>query len=105
MTNEEKAREIVDRYFREYGTPPPVQAAKLDAMIAVALTKARREERERCAAIARDACLVPPDGGSMTEEERRICEDIDAAIMRDPDYLPWEDAPRALLPQQGGDRG
>lgn len=37
-------------------------------------------EREACARIAREGCLVPPDGGSPTEEERIMCEGIATAI-------------------------
>lgn len=32
-------------------------------------------ERDRCARIATEACLVPPDGGSPTEAERLVCEE------------------------------
>lgn len=37
--------------------------------------EAVRMEREACASIALNACLVPPDGGSPTEEERLVCEE------------------------------
>lgn len=37
-------------------------------------------EREACAFIAFNGCLVPPDGGSPTEAERLMCEDIATAI-------------------------
>jgi len=30
---------------------------------------------ERAAEVALNACLVPPDGGSPTEEERLVCEE------------------------------
>ena len=33
-------------------------------------------ERERCALIAVNGCLVPPDGGSPTDDERLLCEEI-----------------------------
>lgn len=33
-------------------------------------------ERKRCAQIARNGCLVPPDGGSPTEDEAALCEEI-----------------------------
>ena len=45
--------------------------------IAVAIEAA---ERERCALIARNGCLVPPDGGSPTEDERLLCEEIERRI-------------------------
>lgn len=38
-------------------------------------------QRERYARIAREGCLVPPDGGEPTEEEREICERIATAIL------------------------
>lgn len=33
-------------------------------------------ERERCALIAVNGCLVPPDGGSPADEERLLCDEI-----------------------------
>ena len=33
-------------------------------------------ERERCALIAVSGCLVPPDGGSPTDDERLLCGEI-----------------------------
>jgi hypothetical protein len=39
-----------------------------------------QHEREACADIAFNGCLVPPDGGSPTEAERLMCEDIANAI-------------------------
>lgn len=39
-----------------------------------------REERERCAKIADNGMLVPPDGGSPTEDEIRVATGIAAAI-------------------------
>lgn len=44
------------------------------------IVAALEEERERCARIATNGCLVPPDGGSPTEDEARMCADIAAAI-------------------------
>lgn len=35
---------------------------------------------EACAKIAENGCLVPPDGGSPTEDERLMCEDIARSI-------------------------
>ena len=34
-----------------------------------------------CARIARDGCLVPPDGGSPTEAEADLCDHISAQIL------------------------
>ncbi len=48
------------------------------------VARAVAEERERCARIASNGCLVPPDGGSPTEDEVQMCNDIAAAI-RNPD--------------------
>jgi hypothetical protein len=42
--------------------------------------QARAEQREWDARIAENACLVPPDGGLPTEEERLMCEYAAAAI-------------------------
>lgn len=35
---------------------------------------------EACARIAEDGCLVPPDGGSPTVEEKEMCDGIARAI-------------------------
>ncbi len=45
-----------------------------------AVMAAEAAERNRCALIARNGCLVPPDGGSPTEEERLLCEEIERRI-------------------------
>lgn len=34
-----------------------------------------------CAKIAANACLVPPDGGSPTEQERLVCEEASRSIL------------------------
>ena len=49
--------------------------AKVQAQIADAERRGAEEMRERAAQTARIACLVPPDGGSPTEEERLVCEE------------------------------
>ena len=41
----------------------------------------REQIIKQCAAIARNACLVPPDGGSPTEEERLVCEAAEQNIL------------------------
>jgi len=38
------------------------------------------KEREACAQIAIYGCMVPPDGGSPTEDERLLCEHIAHSI-------------------------
>jgi hypothetical protein len=37
-------------------------------------------ERERCARIARDGWMVPPDGGSQTQAETDLCDRIESRI-------------------------
>ena len=36
---------------------------------------------DRCAEIARNGCLVPPDGGAPTEAEAALCEEIASRIL------------------------
>jgi hypothetical protein len=38
-------------------------------------------ERERCAQIARDGWMVPPDGGNPTDGEVAVCDRIKRAIL------------------------
>lgn len=47
---------------------------------AAALETVQAEERERCARIAVNGCLVPPDGGSPTQDEVRMCDHIAVSI-------------------------
>lgn len=42
----------------------------------------REHTLRAAAAIARDGCLVLPDGGSPTEAETEMCDSIAAAILR-----------------------
>jgi hypothetical protein len=42
-------------------------------LIRAGILEAIEEERRACAQIAENACLVPPDGGSPTEDESRMC--------------------------------
>lgn len=53
----------------------------LSALVLLA-AEVRRQDAviERCAMIARNGCLVPPDGGSPTEAERLLCEEIERRI-------------------------
>jgi hypothetical protein len=39
-----------------------------------------REGMEKAAGIALECCLVPPDGGSPSESEVKLCESIAQAI-------------------------
>lgn len=45
------------------------------------IARAIMDERKRCAKVARYGCLVPPDGGAPTEDERLMCERIELSIM------------------------
>jgi hypothetical protein len=49
---------------------------RLNALV----TEAIAAERERCVKIAENGCLVPPDGGSPTEDEVEMCKSIAAFI-------------------------
>ncbi len=42
---------------------------------------AREDALRRAAAIARNGCLVPPDGGSPTEAEAEMCDRISDQIL------------------------
>lgn len=52
----------------------------LDAALTVAEEVVRSDEAAECQRIAREACLVPPDGGSPTSEEKACCDAMEAAI-------------------------
>jgi hypothetical protein len=62
---------------------PEVMYVRSD-MIAAYIASVRQEAeaamKERCAKVARDGCLVSPDGCCPAEDERLICEAIAAAI-------------------------
>lgn len=45
-----------------------------------AAESARQQALEEAAKVAESGCLVPPDGGSPTDEEREMCESIAAQI-------------------------
>jgi hypothetical protein len=73
------ARDAIDLAHLAAG----VLGERLNAEIAglkAELAAAVASERERCARIAIDGCLVPPDGGSPTEAEYEMCQHIAAAI-------------------------
>lgn len=78
QTLRDKARVVIDCIdFSQ-----PVSAfARLENKIVAAL----EEERERCARIADNGMLVPPDGGSPSEDEIRVAQNIAAAI-RNPNW-------------------
>lgn len=59
----------------------PESYRMLHAAIDAAIAEAVLAERHACADVAANACLVPPDGGSPTEEERLVCEEASARIM------------------------
>ena len=52
------------------------RAADVERALWEAFDSIRAEERARCARIARNGCLVYPDGGSPTEEEAALCDEI-----------------------------
>ena len=56
------------------------EIARLRDHAVVLANTERIVERNRCAWIARHGCLVPPDGGSPTEAERLLCEEIERRI-------------------------
>ena len=56
-----------------------IAAAKAAAVAAAVLA-----ERERCARLAEQACLVPPDGGSPTDDEKLVADAAAAAIRARP---------------------
>ena len=67
------------------GAPFTERVAAIDEInkaILAAEQAARADERrkvlEECADIASTYCLVPPDGGSPTEDERKLCCAISA---------------------------
>ena len=74
---QERARSSI-RLERHRMEVESLRAALAEA--ATALPQAVRDERNRCALIARNGCLVPPDGGSPTEAERLLCEEIERRI-------------------------
>ena len=41
----------------------------------------RADALREAAQVARYSCLVPPDGGSPTEDERRVCEEAERRII------------------------
>lgn len=61
-------------------TPTDAQAA-LDAMLDAAREEGRREALTEAAYIACNACLVPPDGGNPTEDERLVCDEAYRRIL------------------------
>lgn len=52
----------------------PVKSNCVCREMAAALTAAAPFFAEACAKIARDACLVEPDGGSPSEDECRVAD-------------------------------
>lgn len=74
-------REALVREMNDWAVKSNMDVPVIDVEQAVRIAEKRvAEERERCARIARDGCLVPPDGGSPTEEEAAMCDVIAAAI-------------------------
>jgi hypothetical protein len=65
---------------------------QLEAYQAAAPIDNVREALEKAATIALNGCLVPPDGGSPTENEIAMCDDIAKSI-------------RALIPSTQAKKG
>ncbi len=75
-------------------------SAALDRAEAAA-SAARDAAFRKAAAIARDGCLAPPDGGSPSDEEREFCEEIARRIIAHiPTPLVFDDLPPAALFQE-----
>lgn len=83
-------RESWMKLIRDEFDPPPRYtvhgwddgAGRIADAILADITLAVRRERERCAHIARNGCLVPPDGGSPTEGDSRNLEAAGAALLK-----------------------
>lgn len=68
------SRPFADTVRERVARDPAFAQALLDEHAAEnARLRAALKEAER---IARDGCLVPPDGGSPTEAEAQMCDDI-----------------------------
>jgi len=74
MVASDDPRESINRLINWHCSVALDPAVSSDAAALVAA------ERNRCATIARNGCLVPPDGGSPTEDERLLCEEIERRI-------------------------
>lgn len=73
---------LTDARYKELmiGVGMPNSRSLLQALRQCAMESAIAE-RKACAYIARNGCLVPPDGGSPTEEETQMCDDIAERIL------------------------
>ena len=80
MSDEERARYVVQSECCDACECMDARSCGCFSNALSILAAVRAEEREACARIALDGCLVPPDGGSPTEDERLMCEHITAAI-------------------------
>ena len=57
-----------------------VAVPDIASALATARAEGAAEEREACARIAHEGCLVPPDGGSPSSEELAVCDHIERYI-------------------------
>ena len=55
--------------------------ARINAIPAIDPAAIREAALREAAYVAINACLVPPDGGSPTEEERLVCEEAHRRIL------------------------
>lgn len=82
-------RDVLQRAHRAIRQNAPLAAPAQSAWQPI-----RDAALEEAAKIAENGCLVPPDGGSPTEDEREMCEGIASAIRV-----------RKLFPLPSSDRG
>ena len=75
----EKEREVVANWIMDRGFATGHGDSIVDLLDQLEWQIAEKE-REACAQIAIYGCMVPPDGGSPTEDERLLCEHIAHSI-------------------------
>jgi hypothetical protein len=74
-----EAMDMAHAWMRNSGRGEPY-TRRLAILFDEFAAEAVAAERERCAKIAENGCLVPPDGGSPTEDEVEMCKSIAAFI-------------------------
>lgn len=71
--------------FQKHGLDHTLTLLELGTVVDVIAPLIARVALERAAGVARNGCLVPPDGGSPTEAEADMCDHIADAILALPD--------------------
>lgn len=71
----QSARAAADAYFREHKPAWRFDGDTLAQAIAAAEQRGRAEAIEEAAKVAEWAAMVPPDGGSPTEEETAVANE------------------------------